>query len=115
MNETLSALSAIDNILFSMESLPSRGETGKPGTPDAKLDSVQKFKKNQRSAEAREKRVDKRRHFRKSSRENLKLLRNSYIQQGLSLIEIRSKFKESRRVRKGGAFNPLPRLKVDEN
>lgn len=30
------------------DSLPSRGQTGKPGSPDAKFEST-KFKKNQRS------------------------------------------------------------------
>ena len=55
-------------------------------------------------------RVIKRRNFRVTSRESLKQMRNFHIQHGLSLAEIRCKFKESRRVRKSGAFNP-PHLK----
>ena len=96
-----------------MNSLPSRGQTGNPGLPEAKFDDMQKLKKNRRSVEAWERRKSKRKTFRINSRANLKLLKNSYKQQGLSSVEIRSKLKESRRVRKSGVFDP-PRLVVDE-
>ena len=96
-----------------MNSLPSRGQTGNPGLPEAKFDDMQKLKKNRRSVEAWERRKSKRKTFRINSRANLKLLKNSYKQQGLSSVEIRSKHKESRRVRKSGVFDP-PRLVVDE-
>ena len=89
-----------------MESLPSRGLAGNSGSPETKLDNMQKLKKNRRSVEAWEKRKSKRKHFRIASRASLKILRKSYRQQGLSSAEIKSKLQESRRVRKSGAFKP---------
>ena len=82
--------------------IPSRGKTGEPGSPDAKIRCMKIYKKNQRSAQSRENRKCKRQHHRKNSRTNLKFLRALLC--GKSPAEIKSKFKESRYVRKSGAF-----------
>ena len=85
-----------------MNLVPSRGKTGEPGSPDARFRSMRTYKKNQRSARSRENRICKRHAHRKSGRANLKAQKSSFI--GLSPAEIKSKLKESRCVRKSGAF-----------
>ena len=85
-----------------MDSIPSRGKAGEPGSPDAKFEFMRKFKKNQRSARSRELRIWKRSQHRRTSRSNFKLLRS--LQHGLSPAEIKLKLKVSRCARKSGAF-----------
>ena len=85
-----------------MNLIPSRGETGEPGSPDAKFRYMRIYKKNQRSAQSRERRICKRKSHRLNSRANRKILRLSLC--GQSPAEIKSKFKESRSGRKSGAF-----------
>ena len=98
-----------------MESLPPRGIAGEPGSPNAKCDLMRKYKKNQRSAKSRRRRVVKRRDFRITSRVNLKVLRISFLQCGLTAAEIGLKLKDTRRVRKSGAFKPPTSSMEDEN
>ena len=85
-----------------MDLIPSSGETGEPGSPDAKFKFIRRYKKNQRSAQSRERRISKRHIHRSNSLINRKLLRSSLYGQTPAIIK--SKLKESRSVRKSGAF-----------
>ena len=87
-----------------MNLVPSRGKTEEPGSPDAKFRYVCKYKKNQRSAQSRSQRLCKRRAHRKKSVSNRKILRSSKSLRGLTPAEIKLQLKESRCVRKSGAF-----------
>ena len=85
-----------------MNLVPSRGKTGEPGSPDAKFKYMRIYKKNQRSAQSREKRKCKRKYHRSAARTNRKFLKSSM--HGKTPAEIKSKLKASRSVRKSGAF-----------
>ena len=98
-----------------MNLVPSRGKTGEPGSPDAKFRCMRIYKKNQRSAQSRENRKCKRKYHRSAARANHKFLKSSLC--GQSPAEIKSKLKDSRSVRKSGAFkhNKTPSfISVDE-
>jgi hypothetical protein len=91
-----------------MDSIPSRGKTDQPSESliDAKLDDEQRFKKNQRSEEARMKRRIKRRNHQIASRENFKVLKQDLHDSGLSSSDIKLKLQELRRERKSGTCKP---------
>ena len=96
------------------DSLPSRGQTGKPGSPDAKFEST-KFKKNQRSVNSISWRRQKRRIFRRKCRR----LHSSSARKELRKhfpSEIKSKMALLRKDRRSSALDRLSNevLRTDE-
>ena len=86
------------------DSLPSRGQTGKPGSPDAKFEST-KFKKNQRSANSISWRRQKRRIFRKKCRQLHSSARREFRKHYPA--EIKSKMASLRMDRRSSALDRL--------
>jgi len=83
-------------------SLPSRGQHGEPGSPDAKFEEVRKFSKNQRSLASRRRRRDKRRKFNSLCRSNFRFVRTQLKLKNFSWKEIKSKMNCQRRDRRTG-------------
>ena len=88
------------------DSLPSRGQTGKPGSPDAKVEST-KFRKNQRSVNSISWRRQKRRIFRKRCSQLHLSARKELGKHFPS--EIKSKMAVMRKDRRSSALDRLSR------